>query len=115
MNFVVRPAGQVAVPNEMQTLAIGVPLCVCTTMAMPENTVFHVRVGLTKAKVMLIVVPDPTTSPFVNVLELEAILERSPKSRFACVLTVAVVGAVYENDCVTKRVTPAAPPTMAEI
>ena len=98
MNFVVRPAGQVAVPNEMQTLPTGVSPCVCTTMAMPENTVFQVSVGLTKAKVMLIVVPDPTTSPFVNVLELEAILERSAKSRFACVLTVAVVGAVYEND-----------------
>ena len=78
----------------MQTLPTGVTSCVCTTIEMPENTVFQVSVGLTKANVTLTVFPDPTTSPFVNVFELEAILERSPKSKFACVLMVAVVGAV---------------------
>ncbi len=95
VNFVVRPVGQVPVPNDMQALPTGVASWVCATIAMPENTVFQVSVGLTKAKVIEDVLPAPIASAPTNILELEATLERVPKSKDpACPVTGAVVGGL---------------------
>ncbi len=91
INVADRPAGQVPVPNDIQATPIGTAAWVCATIEMPENTELQ-PVGLSKTKVIEVVVPALTTSALGNILELEANGESWPKPNVVGPLTLATCG-----------------------